>query len=621
MLSGPAKAQVADSGTWKWPEAEVREALSYIRIMPHDLSLRTDYVKRDPWRLELVDQVMSQPQSMPTVMQEFAALRSVKAADEARLIRLRCRDIAVKVSRTLGETKMPGSHVELPGVEKTGLTLFWANWLQGTVNACSDTSRIERVLRSVPADKRDLFLKDAIELVTEDVADTAKSAEVLDSLQRWEDTLAAHMAVWAGEVKWWENILAMAFAVDERVGSLPTHSPFSGAEPPPSSQQIIKTAHGDVVLGTYGADTFTGNPLVVIDPGGNDEYRLDPQIPGRARVVVDWEGNDSYFAPGGRDLGCGFWSWGLLIDQAGDDRYHAGNFTLGAGWFGVGALYDLGGNDTYEGDTYTQGAGGWGIGALYDAGEGNDHYTGALFAQGLGFSAGSGVLLDESGDDNYTAGGVHEFFLNIEHKLSHSQGFGYGIRPHFSGGVGLLIDLKGHDVYTADIFGQGCSYWWSFGGLYDAEGNDQYTAFQYAQGSATHMTAGCLFDRAGNDTYFSKGVSQGCGHDWAPGFLIDAAGNDKYTCTDLSQAAGSANGVGVLLDGAGDDSYNATDTLNTQGYGNPRRDYGSIGLFLDLGGKDSYVGAGKDARVWLSRSSWGVGVDADSIWYQKLRGK
>lgn len=621
-LAGPAAAQVADSGAWQWPEAEVREALSYIRILPHDLALRTDYVKRDPWRMGLVDQVMSQPQSMPQVMQEFASLRSVKADNERRLIRLRCRDIAVKLSRTLGETKLPGAAVQLPGIEKTGLTLFWANWLQGTINACSDTARIERVLQSVPAEHRDLFLRDAISLVTEDVADTAKPADVLDSLQRWEDTLAAHMATWAGNVKWWENILAMAFAVDERMASLPVHSPFSGVDPAPATIQIIKTAAGEVVLGTYASDTFTGAPVVIIDPGGNDEYRLSPQRAGHARVIVDWEGNDTYFAPEGRDFGCGFWSWGLLIDQAGDDRYNAGSFTLGAGWFGVGALYDLGGSDTYNGDTYTQGAGGWGIGALYDAGEGTDKYNGALYAQGFGFSAGSGVLLDESGDDTYFAGGKYEDILRYtDHYLSLSQGFGYGTRPHFSGGIGLLIDLKGHDAYTADIFGQGCSYWWAFGGLYDAEGNDQYKAYQYAQGSATHMTAGCLFDLSGNDTYFSKGVSQGCGHDWSPGFLIDAAGNDKYTCSDLSQAAGSANGVGVLLDGSGDDVYNATDTLNTQGYGNPRRDYGSIGLFLDLGGMDSYVGAGKDSRVWLSRSMWGVGVDADSIWYKKLKGE
>jgi hypothetical protein len=430
------------------------------------------------------------------------------------------------------------------------------------------------------------------------------------------------MARWAGEVKWWEDILAMAFAVDERILTLPDHSPCEERKSPSATVQTIRTAKGDILIGTHGKDLFTGNPVVVIDPGGDDVYQLAPQTPGRSRVIADWDGNDLYVASHGHDLGCGFWSWGLLIDRSGDDTYRAGSFSLGAGWFGVGALYDLAGKDSYEGDTYTQGAGGWGMGALYDGGDGNDRYGAALYAQGFGFTAGAGVLMDQAGNENYFVGGKYEDILRyVDHYLTVSQGAGYGIRPHFSGGVGLLCDLSGHDVYTADIFGQGASYWWSFGGLYDARGNDQYTAYQYAQGSATHMTAGCLLDRSGDDMYTSKGVSQGCGHDWSTALLIDAAGNDRYTCTDLSQAAGSANGVAVLIDGGGDDAYSAKDTINTQGYGNPRRDYGSIGLFLDLGGRDRYVGAGKDTRVWLSRSMWGVGVDADSSWVQRVRSR
>ncbi len=620
LRSSAVVAQPADSSSWVWPEAEVREALSYIRILPHDLGLRTDYVKVDPWRRKLVNEVMARPPSMPTVMQEFAALNTIKDDRDTRLIRLRCRDVSVTLNQTFGDAGMDLAAIPLTGIENTGLTLFWVNWLAGTVRACGDTTRMDRVLRLVPPEHHHLFRQDAIELVTEDEADRAKPAEVLDSMQRSEDTIAAHMLAWADKVTWGEKVLAMAFAVDERVLTFPTHSPFSGDATPCDTIQKLRTPIGELVIGTYGKDVFTGNPLVVIDPGGDDIYQLDPQEPGRARVIADWEGNDLYMAPDGHDLGCGFWNWGLLIDQAGDDTYRAGNFSLGAGWFGVGALYDLGGRDTYEGDTYTQGAGGWGLGVLYDGGDGNDRYNGALSSQGFGFTAGSGVLMDEAGNDTYFAGGKYEDILRyVDHYLSLSQGFGYGIRPHFSGGVGLLLDLNGHDVYTADIFGQGCSYWWGFGGLYDAAGNDQYTAYQYAQGSATHMTAGCLFDKSGDDTYSSKGVSQGCGHDWAPALLIDGTGDDRYTCTDLSQAAGSANGVAVLIDGGGNDVYNAKDTLNTQGYGNPRRDYGSIGLFLDLGGKDRYVGAGKDSKVWLSRSMWGVGVDADSTWNENVK--
>jgi hypothetical protein len=118
-----------------------------------------------------------------------------------------------------------------------------------------------------------------------------------------------------------------------------------------------------------------------------------------------------------------------------------------------------------------------------------------------------------------------------------------------------------------------------------------------------------LVDEAGDDIYFSKGVSQGCGHDLAGGLLWDLDGNDTYTAYDLSQGAGSANGLGILFDGTGLDRYYVKSALNTQGYGNPRREYGSIGLFLDGGGADRYDGPGADSTWWQVPSLWGVGID------------
>ena len=96
--------------------------------------------------------------------------------------------------------------------------------------------------------------------------------------------------------------------------------------------------------------------------------------------------------------------------------------------------------------------------------------------------------------------------------------------------------------------------------------------------------------------------------------LIDSSGNARYIATDLSQGAGSANGLGILIDGRGDDGYYVTSSANTQGYGNPRREYGSIGLFLDLAGTDRYDGPGRDKTAWLGHSQWGAGVDGDSTW-------
>ncbi len=224
--------------------------------------------------------------------------------------------------------------------------------------------------------------------------------------------------------------------------------------------------------------------------------------------------------------------------------------------------------------------------------------------------AGLGALIDSSGNDNYFAGGRYKDILRYEdHYISLSQGFAYGLRPMMSGGIGILFDLSGNDVYTSDIFGQGSSYWFSLGTLMDKEGNDKYVSFQYAQGAGTHLCLGILEDEKGDDVYISHGVSQGCGHDLALGILWDKEGNDNYLSESLSQGAGSANGFGIMIDEGGDDGYYVSINANTQGYGNPRRDYGSVGMLLDFSGKDLYRGNGADSTWWTTPSKWGIGVD------------
>ena len=127
------------------------------------------------------------------------------------------------------------------------------------------------------------------------------------------------------------------------------------------------------------------------------------------------------------------------------------------------------------------------------------------------------------------------------------------------------------------------------------------------------MSLGMLIDEFGNDVYFSKGVSQGCGHDYSCGFLLDKNGDDTYTAYDLSQAAGSANGIGIMIDNNGNDRYIIHNPKNTHGYGNPRREFGSIGLFMDLNGTDQYTGFGQDNYYWRTDSKWGGGFDIEYI--------
>ena len=630
--AGEADTSGADSLTGAiWPATEIATALSYIRLTSADLSLRADYMPRDSCRLAQVDHLMQDPKdALDYLAQKAAAVFAGERPDSSAGSRTHTVRWPSLLSLLSGTAMPTDSAVAARDADSLSFPaeLFrssseWLAFLRYVQGGLSETGWIDTVLGGLSGEERRFVLERTPEFLLEDEADKDKSPEYLDSLQKAEDQDAVGFAGLSAQINWrwvWNHGGSL-------VGGLLDKLP---AKPPPGltgshaleTLQSFSTPFGTVIFGTLKADVYAGEAALIIDPGGNDRYELSPLRPGEHRFVADYGGDDDYSAPNGRDLGSARFGWSVLADFAGDDLYQAGSFSLGSGWFGIGLLLDLNGRDLYTGDIFTQGAGAFGIGLLFDGGSETDQFTGRLFAQGVGFSAGLGVLADAGGNDIYTAGGKYEDILRYrDHYVSLSQGFGYGMRPHFSGGIGLLLDQGGNDVYIADIFGQGCSYWQAFGGLYDGGGNDHYIAFQYAQGSATHLTSGCLFDVQGDDRYESKGVSQGCGHDWSSGILIDAAGNDRYTATDLSQAAGSANGIGGLIDLQGDDGYYVVSPANTQGYGNPRREYGSIGLFLDLGGHDRYDGPGRDAAVWLSPSKWGVGVDADSAWLSGARGE
>ena len=365
-------------------------------------------------------------------------------------------------------------------------------------------------------------------------------------------------------------------------------------------------------VGGMGNDYYNGDYDFIIDFGGDDVYDLsyDPANP-HGVIIIDLGGHDSYRAQSDFVFGSGCFSVGLLLDFEGNDRYDSRSFSLGSGYFGMGLLYDAAGDDRYDGDTHVEGAGTFGIGVLIDEG-GRDIYGGAVYSQGFGFTEGIGVIYDLTGSDSYYAGGKYKATIHYDdHYLSLSQGCGYGIRPYMSGGIGAIVDLQGHDSYRSDMITQGAGFWKALGLVYDSCGHDNYQSFQYGQGSGTHMSLGILIDDHGNDVYFGKGLVQGCGHDYACGIILDRGGSDTYTAYDLSQGAGSANGAGLLIDNTGDDRYSVRETRNTQGYGNPRRDFGSIGLFIDLGGVDQYQGNGKDNHYWTTDSKWGGGMDID----------
>lgn len=369
---------------------------------------------------------------------------------------------------------------------------------------------------------------------------------------------------------------------------------------------------GSLLVGGIGTTIYTSSATLMVDLGGDDIY-LTPVGASSEKnpnsMCLDLSGDDFYSVSDTAGIAAGIGGVGIVLDVEGNDVYRGGDVSLGVGIAGIGMLFDLQGDDIFSGGNLTQGAAVLGAGILADL-QGNDLYDAGSAAQGFGYVGGAGVLFDSAGSDRYLLGSAHTDILRYEdHALAMGQGFGFGHRPTYSGGIGLLIDAEGNDTYRADIFGQGASYWYSLGGLVDFKGNDVYAAYQYVQGAGVHLSVAALVDREGNDSYSARGVSQGCGHDLAVGYLKDHSGDDSYVAYDLSQGAGSANGIGILDDGAGNDSYSVIRSVNSQGYGNRRRHYGSLGLLWDRAGDDVFSSPASN-EAW-QRGLWGFGWDRE----------
>ncbi|MBZ0203765.1 MAG: HEAT repeat domain-containing protein [Ignavibacteria bacterium] len=379
-----------------------------------------------------------------------------------------------------------------------------------------------------------------------------------------------------------------------------------------------------IAIGGPGKNIYTGNFDFIIDLGGDDVYNIDKPTPSRQgetlprgesktsgflggfSCIIDLSGNDFYTTSSDFALAGGLFSSSFIFDKAGDDVYESkGTGNLGAAIGGFGLLYDEKGNDTYRGLSFSIGAGCFGVGLLVDR-EGNDFYIANSYSQGFGMTEGVGAIVDNKGNDSYL---VDSRSLDIgrynDHYVSMCQGYGLGLRPYYAGGIGLIIEGEGNDIYNADIFGQGGAYWYSLGAIVDKSGHDKYNAYQYGQGAGIHLAVGLLKDYDGWDFYQSNGVSQGCGHDFGYGMLWDVKGNDNYSAFSLSQGAGNADGIGILIDESGTDGYLNKYPNISRGYGNPRREFGSLGIFLDASGVDYYSQPGLDSTL-INSSQWGV---------------
>ncbi len=405
--------------------------------------------------------------------------------------------------------------------------------------------------------------------------------EVLTSA--WDDVDAAAL-LHAGRA--WSDALGEA-AVDLAA------APETGW---PDAPMILHSRLGEVWIGSLGPNSGTGDPVLLVDPGGDDRWRISSRskltdVPTRkVRGWIDLGGDDAWFggdvAAGGALLGV---SAGL--DLGGDDTHRAGRLSLGAAAFGVATWVDLDGDDRYDGSVATQGFALAGAGILRDRGDGGDLYRADSWGQAAARFQGIAVLHDGGGNDHYVLSAVHEDNPNRlpGYFMGFGQGFAIGLRPYAGGGVAWLLDEAGHDRYTGGLWVQGSSYWHSLAALVDRSGNDLYTSVEYSQGSGIHLSAAGLFDGGGHDRYLTTHLGQGSGHDLAVSWLIDADGNDAYHGRSTVQGTSLTNAVSFFLDRRGDDTYSCR-TGRWTGASPAARGWGSIGLFVDAAGADAYLG-------------------------------
>ncbi|MCS7214007.1 MAG: hypothetical protein NZ927_07330 [Candidatus Calescibacterium sp.] len=379
-----------------------------------------------------------------------------------------------------------------------------------------------------------------------------------------------------------------------------------------------------------GSDDFvviSDIPTIIVNLGGNDSYlfiRWDTtqkkeNITPSSLIILDFgEGNDRYSFYDPQSL-----SLNLIYDEGGNDEYNCNIACFGGAIFSADMLIDLKGNDTYKALGVSQGAGIVGTGVLIDL-EGNDVYQSIAFSQGFG-GLGGGILVDYQGNDKYILKKGKEFpsFQDREHNLSMGQGCGTGIRADYiagfqsiPGGVGILFDFSGNDSYSAEVFSQGCGYWYGAGVLGDIEGNDVYQGYWYCQGSSAHFGAGVFYDLSGNDSYLCNFQAQGHGHDFGIGVFLDhdsSEDSDSFLCDTRCLGSAHANGVSVFINQGGSDSYKA----NRIAFGDSlvdlyeRKEHSvrqimpTKGFFLDIGGQnDKFFIGEKQITKDEVKSNW-----------------
>lgn len=264
---------------------------------------------------------------------------------------------------------------------------------------------------------------------------------------------------------------------------------------------------------------------ILLDASGSDTYTADVQSLVRGYGI--WNFAQGYGGVGG---------FGLIADATGDDRYYSRGLTSVMDWGDFQGVY-TNGVSIYAG-----------VGVAVDAGRGNDQYyswdaatSTDYYAVGFGAFGGLGIIFEDGGDDDYTAGeeiwnnpsgsGIIVPLLNCA--------FGTGSL----GGTGIMLEMGGDDTY----FGTSISP------------RAAYTMNEGFGGPGT--AAGVFVDVSGDDGHFMEAHGAPGSNTYGRGVFIASLGH-------------------VLLDVGGN----------------------MLGAYLDAGGADQYTGASpsRDNGQWVA---------------------
>jgi hypothetical protein len=498
---------------------------------------------------------------------------------------------------------------------------------------------IERGLRRVPQEMREQVFA-LLPGLSEDTADGLGFPAVIDDVMRLLD----EPSLYYGCLK------ALQAVQDARRENRGSGGPGVSLADLLRAELDVETPWGAVVIGTRRRPSTEAPFLWVTgEPTVGDAGSTAPRRSLSVAMLHLGHGIRGEGALARGVLGCGV----LCTVGPEPNRWTSSSWGLGAGVFGLGALVEEGGNDQYECKAAGMGCGMFGVGLLLDA-AGDDTYR--LLegdGQGCGLPNGVGVLADRAGNDTYYAepdaskAGRADYHSQDKIAANNAQGAGQGRRGdgsdghNWAGGLGALLDVDGNDKYTAGNFTQGIGYWYGTGILWDGGGDDEFRSVYFTQGSGAHFAVGALIDEGGNDKHLlgeNAGAAFGFGWDAVVAWLLDrGSGNDEYRAKIISTGVAEVRSHAFFVDEGGDDVY-ALDA-GTLGFGDrdERPEYTTpgrtatfmfhlpqAGMFLDLGGTDSYLRGGEpdadagDGKTWhlrrrdpAARAAWNLSIGRD----------